>query len=630
MKNKRLACLALLATLPSLTVCKSRQFNQSVARSESTAGETPICLSVMGNGSNFPAHVGPFIALLERNLYPRIVSGSSSASISAAMLRGLLENQSLQTTEVLGAGGVPLTRSQKAALVLASSTRLFETFLFLPAIKSFKETARSMALLARGERFGDGFLTGPDSNFANGPAIVGQAVLAVDFFKNSDFAPVLKETNFQARVKMMQEGWVQKADLMLVSPDEFANTIFRPLEQAKNKERAKEIKKRYFDVFLNHYTENGAASASEVEGLEKHLRRVGIALLTVRDERLTKAFLTVVQKLTPVPFVGSVAETLSKPFYLPSGKTVFSAYNDVSQTLPSGTLIHTTARTVNRNNPRKYLPGFENFYQVYYPAGDFAADLQGKWQALGDGRGFIEFKSGESYQSLLPKQRTVVLGPKSLSHAILASVSEPGAFEGIPIQTSESEIAQNGLPSGDFYLGTYGGWLESISLSTLGRLNACQGVKFLSFISITPFVNNFQRKAFRGVVEGESALDNGTDIPPLEEATADTPFAKLYNTLGYSLRYARGMQGSQGAFAFDFDWDTPSGLPGDDGKRMNVAIQNNRTALMLSSYTAAVPKFKEFDAVEGSAVNLSFGRTFQTPFNLFQSKEELDRATSEF
>jgi hypothetical protein len=45
-----------------------------------------VSLGGEGNGPNFPAHIGAYIALLENNFIPTVLIGGSSASVTGSLL----------------------------------------------------------------------------------------------------------------------------------------------------------------------------------------------------------------------------------------------------------------------------------------------------------------------------------------------------------------------------------------------------------------------------------------------------------------------------------------------------------------------------------------------------------------
>ena len=51
------------------------------------------CISMQGNGERYPALIAQVLALLERNVEPKMIFGGSSASGAAALLLRLLRHR---------------------------------------------------------------------------------------------------------------------------------------------------------------------------------------------------------------------------------------------------------------------------------------------------------------------------------------------------------------------------------------------------------------------------------------------------------------------------------------------------------------------------------------------------------
>ncbi|MDQ3234777.1 MAG: hypothetical protein M3Q07_23470 [Pseudobdellovibrionaceae bacterium] len=548
------------------------------------------CLSVQGNGSNFPTLIGSAVALLERGVIPVVTMGGSSASLVAPTIQAVLHNTSIRAARVLTESGRELTLSEKAAVVLSASSVVSESILFLPNLADLPRTVRNILLYQAAVDNADAFVGTPDQELALLEAIAGQGVLVADFFATADFSSILAGSEPAARAEAMRELWMKQADLLAVTPQDFIRALLPLNAEQRDSELSRSLRMRFFGLFRRDTS--GAKSDPDValQAYEQFLLGVETQLGKLPPEQLESAFLAALDTLRGAPFVGSIASTLSKPFLLPSPSKVWSAYNGISLAkgksirMPPGTILHTTGRiaTTGANGQPIELLGLKNFRQVYFPADDVAADLELQRDALNPGRSFIEaFSESQGWESPLPREQLIVLSSRPLAQAVKLSIAEPNAFRRDDIPLDSGVLAQDTALASAGRLVTFGGWLEHLPMTTLSKISACQNVDLkVTIANPTKGLKDFQRRAIRAVIDGPAAFQQTV----AERSDPTSPVNRFMDSLWRVFDYALTLEGQLGRVKLDFNWDEP--IPGNDPARAEVesAITQSTRSLFLAAY----------------------------------------------
>jgi hypothetical protein len=642
--------------LASVVSCTSRRFNNANVRSTGTAApsqDQTVCLSIQGNGEKFPALFGEVAALMDRKINPVMIQGGSSASITAATLRGVLSNPSVRDTEILGSDGTPLTHAQKAALVVTSFLGPSETFLFLPSLNRLAKMLRSIAEYTIAVKFADAFIGLPSQEIAHVEAVTSQGALMADFAMNADFSNILKESDFKKRNAMTMDLWVKFGDLMFVTPAQFLGALLsappKPGERATAEQAFNEkVKIRYFEIFRNedmrpeirNSVRKDDKPAESLAAYNKLMSVVGKGVARIPPEKLEEAFTKAIQTIANVPFIGTFALTATKPFYLPSHERLWNAYNgrtlrsllppsDPTQSLlvktgdtnpmlsiPSGTVLHTTARKASKRfllgNVEK--TGLDGFYMVYYPSPDLFDDLTGLHAKLEPYESFLQYPTGGG-GVVLPKSNLLVLGPnKSLAYAVRTSIAEPGSMRRDPLVLDDAEMARHGLRlakrtvplfTSDETLVSYGGWLDHFSAATFMRYKPCQNVDYVaSAVAPGQGLHNFQRMAIRAVIDGAPRSFLQANKQTEQKDDPQSPVGQFMTSLEAYRDYGKTLVGTAGRIDLTFDWENPSDRKGDR-EAFAKAFLSNRAALFVRAFQHAAKNIDDVVMRESAPTLLS-------------------------
>lgn len=566
------------------------------------------CISMQGNGERYPALIAQVLALLERNVEPKMIFGGSSASGAAALLRGILENPSVKNTVVI-AEGRELSLAEKAARIVATTPGPIGTVLVLPGLNKLGHSIDSAVKYVGADQLAQAFIGYPDQSIANLEAAVGQITLLSEFFAVADFSSALQEGNLVKRSALVQKDWLAFSDMLLVSPKEFIRALITAPGDARWSERSEAIKKRYFDLFYDEQAKPEDRPDPSRQRYNQLLKTLQPIISRIPDNQLEQAFLSSISLLKGLPFVSYTAVVASKPFYLANGERVQNAYKGKTSDgqsrfeIPSGVLIHTTARvaTAKRGGGLVERDGLENFYQTYFPSQDLYSNLLSARNDLGEGRSFLEFTDELGVvRTAVDKNKLLVMEPRTLAEALKASIAEPNAFRRDPLALTAQDLATNSLNLGQDKLVSFGGWMEHANRRTIGSLDTCANVDYLVEVStLSQGLYSFQLKAIRAVIAGGtgSLVDrlNGT------QEKADEASKLWMNDLWKAYTDSRSVREAEQSLALDFDWDNASGLEGAAAAAMNPAYDANRNAFFVAAYQDAYLKLEQNAAAPRSA-----------------------------
>lgn len=580
-----------LVTLPLWTV------NLSTSASASTS--TSACVLMQGNGERFPALLAQVMALLEQDIEPQVIMGGSSASGAASIVRALLENPSLNQTEVL-VNGRPLSLAQKAARLLASSTATTSTAIILPSLNTFSKTLLSLGKYLGADKILEAFIGYPDQAIAPVEATVGQTALMVEFYARTDFARALREPLLSKRTKIVSQQWLKFGDHIFVTPREFMRAMMTAPQSSQWTERTEEIKRRYFDLFYDARAAPDQQPEPALEQYNQKLEELSPLLSMIPDAALLQIFNGAMGILKNIPSMSSKSLASAEGFYLVNGSYMRSAYHgrlhDKSgpMPIPSGVLIHATARIASEKGGRlTEKTGLEYLYQAYFPSEDLHQDLVQAQDRLPQGRSFIESTNSLGVvEPLLEKDHLLVLKPRSLARALSASMAEPNAFRRDALELTQYEKRKFGLELDEASLVSYGGWLEHANRRSLDSLDACKKADLLVEVSnLSPALYKFQLKAIRPVIAGGTGSVIGAFTGELE---ASNEPAKLWTDgLWKAFQESREVRPPEKSLLLDFDWDNASALEGASAEAMNAAYQETKDALFIRAYQDASEKLEE-------------------------------------
>ncbi len=575
MSTGRLLCAFVSAALCVQACVKKNQEDSltNAAGEVHSAAEKTACLSVFGNGYLFPAHLGAMTAMLENNIRPIVASGNSVATITTSLLRGLLQNKTLAN-----AAAGALTQSQRAARILSASMPVYKTILFPAAGKapaltlSAIKSATGIAVL--NQIVGD---MGRALFTAHVPLAYG--MMAIDFFSTADFSAAAGEANFKKRQSIVRDLWIAHTGSLAVDSTTYINDLLRPLADSSDSARAFTIKKRYHEIISGSIFNGQAVTKENLPEFEKKYKTLSLLIKPVKAEALGKIFSDAVSQSVSLPIFGTNANFFGRDILLPDPQRLVQSVKGLTKSggtlaIPGGTIIHASARELDEAGQEK--SGLENLFHLYFPANDLYQDLQAKRNALDPLDSFLGFAKETGV--IVPKERLVVLKNIRAVDAVRVSIAEPDLFSREVLTVISEQDWSRNTGALKRRVSGFGGWFDTVSLSTLSHLEECRTADVFVFIA-RPELNDFAKQIFRGVVLGGRV----NPLQPIKDKEADTALDRY----GRYFNFSRTRPSRLGTIALDFDWARPSQFQQND-----TYIGNKRTAIFLQSYFDAVKKLR--------------------------------------
>lgn len=587
-----------------------------------------ISISVEGNGQKFPGLFGAFAAILERNLYPRVMAGGSSGANVAAPIMALLKNKSVIEAEVYDSTGRELSVAQKSSKVVSATIPIIDMFLFLPDFRNPIKKIMTILLAKYFEQNDFGYRADPTSSVIHIESLTGQVALLIGFFSEADFTEVILEEDINIRLKIMNKIWQDYANNFALTSDELLTALlFTP--PSKDTERTREIKKRYFKLFRSIDTKEDNSPEICLEKYNKKLERNKILINLLPKQFIINKFNELLNKLDNVEMIGAGFPKPGKLFYLPDPDKLWDAFNGFSPTgneikFPESLIIQTTARTAIKKYDGSIQNKFgtDNFFQCYYLSENLREKFNKKFSDMNPTSYFTE--TGEKDQ-LFPNEKILVSYDVPVEQAIKASLSEPVFFRRDPIP-HDDDTPMPTLEEDEVLL-SYGGWLDIIPIGSLAMVGECENSDFIMNIGPMLPVSPFQRMGMQSVFL--NALEDlliKVDHESLMDEANTTEFAQFYKKVADLRSYIFELEGKIGKIHVDPGWDDPSRLTGELKKKMDVALANNRIGIMLLSYENTARYLNEIEELTSPKVeeiSPSFGINVFQDFSKMESKEEI-------
>lgn len=582
----------------SLAGCNKRKFNSITKSSSAEQTEHKACVGTQGNGVRFPSHIGTFTALLESNITPVVTMGGSSGSIIGSVVMGLLENTSYNDHTVR-AGGRTLTRAQKAALILAATPDVVNSYIFLPALNSLWQTVMDVSTFVLGMGYGKALLGDSDMRIVSTEAIVGQSALMVDFFTHQDFSSVLHLKTFAERRSEVFRLWKEFSNAETVTVRQLINAAKGKLSK-EEEDRFDNLDKRLYAFFQRDVAERDETITFSWK-----------VALKAMDAALRAADKTALpQKLDEIVLT------------IPDPKLLWNSYSSRTKDgkfmpVPKGMIIHSTFRrgvfelkdiVIKNNRGDSVVPethtriefaeavGLDKLFQGYtandHPAMPLYSQLRdARREQEAAGKGFQPYlnedksisyaypvqqilvlptvhdnEAGQFVAVKLPNegQRLVKDGLRGLAHGIAYSAGEPGPFSRTMLTISTQERKDNMANGKDVFEGidsikrstkgegiiSFGGWSENVPLSTLAMLPACADAKFFVSGAKEGLGNQFQEAAVRGALKGWTSVtrkirDAGAAFITGHPAAADDLVKKHFSAIDNSVLFSRAVIGER-------------------------------------------------------------------------------------
>jgi len=600
-------CVAFVACAPASGIQPASAKGDLAAHTQSqTLAKTSkktACVSFQGNGVYFASHVGALISLLENNYEPVFATGGSSGAILASVSRALVENPSLR-----GADGS--FAPQKAAVLLASSSPVIESVLFLPRFTTPLSLLDSFDVFFSGSAAGVLSAT-PRDALVHSESIVGQSTLVIDFFRSLDFSVALAERNLAERERKIAALWRSFSDAIRVTPEEFADAIFVPRSRlvAEGHMHIVQIQDRFFrlyrskqDTMVNNFRTRQEQWNQLLEG---NFEVFGLN----NPEKRRSVLKNILEAIRGVESFDSLTATLSGDFLLADPDRVYRAFDGFdsrtgrSIEIPSNVVLHTTARRATRKlNEWNEIPGLESLHHVYMSNSRQAVHNA---QALHRPENNPLQPSDKSKSPVIPTER-IVATALGLGPALAATTGEPTAFVRLPIALDVPARERLAWVSNQEQLIGSGGWLEKVSLGTATKFNECapQNVDLYFYTSDGEGVNRFAKMLFLGLfldqplrgllarqIENPSvnlgALLSGQipDNKPFETpADKQKVFNGVLESVDTLFAETRDAKARAGSLPVNFAFADPSKMGGTSSKALNAVFRSNRRAMILAAY----------------------------------------------
>lgn len=599
----KLGVLTLLSLLVFTGACKKEAVNNEQAVQNSGSQKRKACLSFQGNGVYYAAHVGALIALLENNYEPVFATGGSSGAIIASLARALVENPSLR-------GSDATFDPQKAALLLASSSPVIESFLFLPRFTTPFKMTDSLDVFFSGSAVGVINAT-PKDAMVHAESVVGQSTLVVDFYRSIDFKSVLSGKTLVEREQAVSRLWRDFAGAIRVTPDDFADAILTPRSRLSEEGRTHLvlIQDRFFKMYMSKQDTMVSNFRTAQEDWNKLLAGIYQIFGLNKPEKRRAILKNFLNTVRTIESFDSLAATLSGEFMLADPDRVYRAYGGFDFRtgrlieIPSNVILHTTARRATKINKEwKEHTGLQSLYQVYMSN---SKDASRNASILLKPENNPLQPSDRTNVPTIPSERLVTtaigLGP-----ALMASTGEVSAFVRMPVAVDSATRQRFSWYSDQEQLMGFGGWLEKVSLGTAMKFNECSGqnVDLYFYTSDGDSVTSFSKMVFTGLfldvpMRGLLAkqLENPTaDLgallsgkttaaqqfePPPEQKKA---FEQVLTSMENLFIETRASRARLGNLPVNFSFAEPSKMGGKSSKELDIVYRSNRRALILAVY----------------------------------------------
>lgn len=532
----------------------------------SSGGEVSACVGYQGNGTYFSTQVGQLIALLEAGIKPKYAAGGSSASILAALSRGIVTNPTL-------------SRPQDAAKVLAAAGAVIESIMFLPNFVEPLELFAAFQIQQGAARI-QALASSANNGLVHYQSIAAQGVLVVDFFARTNFSSI-KNLSYTEREKAIVSKWKTFVGGMVVSRRDVAKAIFTNENQLDNNLRT--VQKRLFELFRTG-PDNGFRPLSERRKTWNEFLTSAI-IKDKSDDEKEGMLVKLLETVKTIESFDAVYSTFNDTFILPDPRIILSAFGGNSPAggvvqIPSNTIIHTTARRGRKTTGLvSEEVGLENLYQVYFTA---AANADSVGSAL---------RANNPHSGVILDENVVTIGT-ILSKAISSSVSEPTVFirDRIDLASSSAQVPWAG--GSDMLVG-YGGWLEKAPTVSLSKLPECspENVDLVYLTTDLTKISNFGKAALSAVYTNRISTKIYLTQP-------NTPFRpsnpEQLRQLGGAIQAAErnfddilNYSGRRGSVVVRFNHSSPTG-----NKDVNIEFRSNRRSLILGSYEFAKAKLQ--------------------------------------
>ena len=557
------------------------------------------CVSIQGNGANFPSHIGTYIALLENNIMPVVSIGGSSGALIGSAMMALVDNPSFSNH--VNGFATNLSPAQRVALVLAAAQDVTNDFLFVPALdhpgNMFLTLARfSYALFASKT-----IPSAPNRYFMNIESAVGQGIAVEEFMRTFDFSTIYTLDNYAARRAAVRSAWHSKMDFVNVSMSELLGALAISDQNPNANDRTREIARRVFFLMREDpQSQNAEDPAQALARYEEQLAK------WERGGLSKKALDSLLAALNDdEPTTKNSKVFLKSHILLPNPDIVWQGYlgrdqNGNTIPIPAKLVLHSTLRRVNANASHvTELSGWNNLLQGYLPSPQLASAFVARkriWET-DSSRGFFQYLDTDSQnlRSLFSPEQVMILDAapeagRGLAWALRVSASEPNGFRRIPFYAAGNDSQwNNALPSP---LINFGGWMEFVALGDLTHLPQCANADFFVSGSLPDSLHAFGVAAIRGAMLGNFGIWAPL-LPPIFSRDKETEIQKVIGLVNDSFQFQRSLSGKVGILTNDLNWDDPKfGIDPSSNRAAGMTFQGQRSGLLLRSYENILLKMK--------------------------------------
>ena len=592
------------------------------------------CVSIQGNGSNFPSHLGTYIALLENNIMPAVTIGGSSGGLIGAAMMALVDNPSL--SQPVQGFAASLSPAQRAALILAASQDVTNDFLFVPALDDPRNLFVTLAQFSFALLAAKTVPSNPNNHFMNIESAVGQGMAAAEFMGTTDFTPFLAIENFQQRRKALRQAWRSSLNSENVSVGELLSALATSDKHLNSTPRSRELVRRVFFLMRED------PLAPQSDSPEQTWTRYNDQLVKWEKGGFPKRALDklIAALHSDVPASSKIHGLLKARVTLPDPDILWKRYEGLDSKgkqfpIPEKLVLHSTFRKISVSAGRATeLSGWENLHQGYMPSQTLASAFVERkrfWEANGK-MGYFQYldKDKQTVRSLFPAERVMILDAspeagRGLAWALRVSASEPNGFRRLPFYSAGNDSQWNRtLPSPMI---NFGGWLEFVALGDMTHLPQCANADFFVTSSLPGELHSFGEAAIRGALVGNASIWSAI-IPPVFNRSREEEVKNIIELANASFHYQRSLSGTVGHVNNDLDWDNP--LVGTDptsNRPVGTTFQGERAGLLLRSYENTLLKMKGLPPFvrAGTARLNPFGMAFY-PDSGFPATREILRS----
>ena len=147
---------------------------------------------MQGNGERYPALIAQVLALLERDIEPKLIFGGSSAAGAAVLIRRTLRKP-FYCRDYSSCRWCSLKQSRKSSSYPSDFTGPGSSLIVFPSINEIGATLTNFAKFIAADSVSQSFIGQPSQKLAPIESASGQIILLSEFYAQHDFSQALNE-----------------------------------------------------------------------------------------------------------------------------------------------------------------------------------------------------------------------------------------------------------------------------------------------------------------------------------------------------------------------------------------------------------------------------------------------------